>query len=381
MTGRPGTTAQPRTARTLEGTARRALLLSGSIGMGHNTLAEACADTLEIDGWHTQTLDLMQLLGQSGGSVGKAVFRSMLAVPGLYDAFHFAGLRTGSRLAHLTGAAASRQILPRLRAVLDAARPELVMSVFATGASAVSQLAPRYRTMAHVVFCTDATPHRLWVHANVDLYLVTSAVAERAVRRFEPASQVLVVPAPLRAAFYDPPTQLQARRNLGLPEQQRCVLLMSGAWGIGPVAQAAEALGNAGVHVLAVAGRNASLAGKLQAVARRQPRVRPVGYTNRIPELMAASDLVISSSGDTCTEARTVGRPLLLLDVVQGHGRDNLQHELELGNAAVTSGRPADVVRTALAALDSAKPPPASSTRSQAAWQKALATALSSLGL
>jgi processive 1,2-diacylglycerol beta-glucosyltransferase len=381
MTGRPGTTAQPSTARAPEREGRRALLLSGSIGMGHNTLAEACADTLEADGWSTKTLDLMQLLGQGGDSVGKGVFRSMLAVPGLYDAFHFAALRTGNRLADLTDAAASRQILPRLRAVLDATRPDLVMSVFATGASAVSQLALRYPTMAHLVFCTDATPHRLWVHPNVELYLVTSAVAERAVRRFEPEARVLVVPAPLRAAFYDPPTQLEARRSLGLPDHDRCVLLMSGAWGIGPVAEAAEALGNAGVHVLAVAGRNARLAGKLQAVARRQPRVRPLGYTNQIPELMAASDLVISSSGDTCTEARTVGRPLLLLDVVQGHGRDNLQHELELGDAAVTSGRPADVVRSALAALETAKPPPASPTRAEAAWQSAFAAALESLGL
>jgi len=381
MTGRPGTITQPSTAGTTERAGRRALLLSGSIGMGHHTLAEACADTLEAALWSTQTLDLMQLLGRGGGGVGKAVFRSMLAVPGLYDAYHFAALRTGSRLADLTDAAASRQILPRLRAVLDATSPDLVMSVFATGASAVSQLAPRYPAMSHVVFCTDATPHRLWVHRNVGLYLVTSSVAERAVRRFEPEARVLVVPAPLRAAFYDPPTQLQARQNLGLPDQERCVLLMSGAWGIGPVAEAAEALGNAGVHVLAVAGRNARLAGKLQAVAWRQPRVRPLGYTNRIAELMAASDLVISSSGDTCTEVRTVGRPLLLLDVVQGHGRDNLQHELELGDAAVTSGRPADVVRSALAALDTAKPPPASPTRSQAAWRSAFATTLESLGL
>ena len=131
---------------------------------------------------------------------------------------------------------------------------------------------------------------------------------------------------------------------------------MSGAWGLGPVAQVAEALGNAGVHVLAVAGRNARLERRLRAAAARQPRVRPFGYTTRIAELMAASDLVVTSSGDTCTEARTVGRPLLLLDVVQGHGRDNLQHELELGDAAVSSGRAADVVRSALAALDRAKP-------------------------
>src|SRR5258706_3042712 len=123
MTGRSRTIAQPSTAGTPETAGRRALLLSGSIGMGHNTLAEACADSLQADGWSTQTLDLMRLLGQGGGSVGRAVFRSMLAGPGLYDAFHFAPLPTRSLLADFTGAAASRQVLPRLRALLDGASP------------------------------------------------------------------------------------------------------------------------------------------------------------------------------------------------------------------------------------------------------------------
>ena len=362
-------------------TPQRALLLSGSIGMGHDTLAEACADTLASEGWSTRRLDLMRLLGRSGNAAGTAVFRSMLAVPGLFDAFHFAALRTGNRLADLADAAARRQVTSRLRASLDAWPTDLVISVFATGSSAVSALAPRYPATKHVVFCTDTTPHRLWVHPNVDLYLVTSAVAERAVRRFEPGARVLVVAAPLRAAFYDPPSQAEARQRLGLPAHERCVLLMSGAWGIGPVARTAEALGDTGVHVLAVAGRNARLARELEAAASRQPNLRPFGYTTRIHELMAASDLVVTSSGDTCTEARTVGRPLLLLDVVQGHGRDNLQHELELGDAAVSSGRPSDVVRTALAALDDLKPPPPGPTRSQAAWQSTFSAALASIGL
>jgi processive 1,2-diacylglycerol beta-glucosyltransferase len=360
---------------------RRALLLSGSIGMGHAMLAEACADALEADGWSTRTVDLMRLLGRGGDPVGTAAFKSMLAVPGLFDAYHFASLRSGGRLADFTDAAARHQILPRLRVMLENDPVDLVISGFATGASAMSTLAPHHPALAHVVFCTDATPHRLWVHPNVDLYLVTSMVAERAIRRFEPEAHVLVVPPPLRAAFFDPPSQSEARSQFGVPGHERCVLLMSGAWGIGPVAEAAEALGNAGVQVLAVAGNNSRLRRKLKEAARRQPRIRSFGYTGQIPALMAASDLVISSSGDTCTEARAIGRPLLLLDVVQGHGRDNLQHELELGDAAVTSGRPADVVRSALAALETAKPPPASPTCSQAAWQGAFATALGSLGL
>jgi processive 1,2-diacylglycerol beta-glucosyltransferase len=362
-------------------TARQALLLSGSTGMGHDTLAEACATSLESAGWSTRTLDSMQLLGERSGAAGRAVFKAMLAVPGMYDAFHFAALRTGNWLSELVDGTARHQIVPRLRAELDARPVSLVISVYATAASAASSLASRYPSMRHLVFCTDATPHRMWVHPNIDLYLVTSAVAERAVRRFQPDARVMVVPAPVRSGFYDPPSQADARARLGVPEQERCVLLMSGLWGIGPLAEAAEALGNARLHVLAVAGNNTRLEGKLRAAARRQPRVRPFGFTRTIPELMAASDLVITSSGDTCTEARTVRRPLLLLDVVPGHGRDNLQHELEIGDAAVTSGAAAEVVSAALAALDQLKPLASGPARSRATWEAAFAAALATVGL
>ncbi|HCU95269.1 MAG TPA: glycosyl hydrolase [Actinobacteria bacterium] len=360
---------------------RRALLLSGSLGAGHEVHAGACASSLARQGWSTQILDAMRLLGPRGGSAGEAVFRSMLAVPGLYDAFHFAALRAGSPLAQLTDAAARRQLVPRLRDYLDDHPAELAVSVFATAASALNVLADRYPGMSHVVLCSDVTPHRLWVHPNVDLYLVTSPAAEAAVRRYQPQARVQVVPPPVRPGFLDPPSQPQARASLGIDVQDRTVLLMSGAWGLGPLAEAAAALADAGIHVLAVAGRNARLESRLRAAASGRSRMRVFGYTEQIPTLMAAADLVITSSGDTCAEARTVGRPLLLLDVVQGHGRDNLQHELELGDAAVTSPRPTAVVRTALAALDRVKPPSMAATRSPAAWEEAFATALESMGL
>jgi processive 1,2-diacylglycerol beta-glucosyltransferase len=360
---------------------RRALLVSGSLGAGHDVHARACASSLARQGWSTQVLDAMRLLGPRGGSAGEAVFRSMLAVPGLYDAFHFAALRTGSPLALVADTAARRQLVPRLRGYLDDHPADLAISVFATASSAVSVLADRYPHMSHVVLCSDVTPHRLWVHRNVDLYLVTSHAAEAAVRRYQPQARVEVVPSPVRPGFYDPPGQAQARAALGLDGQDRTVLLMSGAWGLGPLAEAAAELADAGVHVLAVAGRNTRLESRLRAAAQGRRRMHVFGYTEQIPALMAAADLVITSSGDTCAEARTVGRPLLLLDVVQGHGRDNLQHELELGDAAVTSPRPAEVTRAALAALGRVRPPANGAARSPAVWEDAFASALATLGL
>ncbi len=347
----------------LPGDRGHALLVSGAIGLGHDAMAQACAASLAYRGWSTQTADAMRLLGRRAGGAGEQVFRSMLAVPGLYDAYYFAALRPGNRLALLTDAAARRRIVPALTRLLDQKPAQLAISVFATGASAVSAVAERYPAMRHVVFCGDATPHRLWVHPHVDMYLVTSRVAECAVRRFAPQAQVRIVPPPVRAAFCTPPSRARARDTLGIPARARCVLVMSGGWGLGPVAEAASALADAGIQVLAVAGRNNRLEAALRAAARRQPGIRAFGYTDRIPELMAASDLVITSSGGTCAEARAVGRPLLVLDVVPGHGRDNCQHELELGHASVTSADPGAVVSSALAALAALAATPGPATR------------------
>ncbi len=185
----------------------------------------------------------------------------------------------------------------------------------------------------------------------------------------------------MRQPFYDPPTQDAARDALGIPGDARCVLLMSGSWGLGPLVDGARALAESGVWVLAVAGRNASLAARLRGLARTHRQVVPFGFTDRIPELMAASDLVVTSSGDTCSEARVIGRDLLLLDVVPGHGRDNLQLELDRGRADVTSADTASLRRSVLAALDRAKPPSVRVVGTPDAWEQAFGAALSQVEL
>jgi processive 1,2-diacylglycerol beta-glucosyltransferase len=360
---------------------RRALLVPGSISTGHQSAAIACAATLEALGWKTHTLDATWLTGQGWGPAAETTFRTMLAIPGLYDAFHYGALRTGSRLALQADAASRFKLVPRLRDYLDRNPVQLVISISPTGASAVSTVAARYPSMRHVVFCTDAQPHRLWIHRNVDLYLVTSVAAEPAVHRFQPEAKVIVIPPAVRPEFYRPPTKRSARIGLGVAGPDRCVLLIAGSRGLGPLAEIAEALARAGLAVLAVAGYNPRIERRLAAVAERHRKVQVFGFTDRMPELMAACDLVITSPGGTCMEARTVGRPLLLLDLVQGHGRDNLQHELQFGDAAVTSKRPMDVVRATIAYLQRIKPSAIEPTRSLADWEERFRLALESIAI
>lgn len=360
---------------------KNAVLLGGPLGLGHEMMARSVASLLDRSGWRTRRLDSMSLLGSFGGRAGDLVFNRLVAVPGLYDAVHFAHLRTGSRLADRMDRASCARLVPALRAELERHPADLVVSVFATGASAAARLKADFRALRTVVLCTDVAVHRIWAAEGTDLFLVTSPAAEESVRRYLPRAPVAVVPPPVRSAFYAAPQRDTARAALGVPPGDFCVLVIDSGWGFGPLVESVSALAGAGVHVLAVAGRDHRIERRLRELAAQSPRITPFGFTDRVPELMSAADVVMALPGaNTCAEARVVGRDLLLLDVMPGHGRDNLLHELELGraHACVPTARGVTASVLALRERAAGRPPPA---RPAPRWEPAYAAALQRIGL
>ncbi len=361
---------------------QEAVLLTGSLGLGHEMMARGCAGLLEQSGWRTRNLDSMSLLGRRSGGAGERVFGRLVAIPGLYDGLHFAHLRTGSRLAGLMARAASARLVPALEADLARQPADLLLSVFATGATAAGRVkAQRPAAVRTVVLCTDVTVHRIWAAPGTDLFLVTSPAAAASVRRYLPRAKVAVVPPPVRPEFYTAPSQATARAALGVPPGDFCVLIIDSGWGLGPLTATVAELAAAGVHVLAVAGRDQAVEQRFRALAEHTPRVTPIGYNDRVPELMAAADLVVALPGaTTCSEARVVGRQLLLLDVMPGHGRDNLLHELELGRAHVAQPTARGLTESALAVRDEVMTTPGPATPPPR-WEPAYAAALGQIGV
>ena len=359
-----------------------ALVLSGSIGRGHDSVAEACRSALSRAGIESELLDSMALLGGLGSKVGMTVFRRLLSVPSVYDGFHFSHLRTGSRLSMALERASSKRLVPALEDKLrDSARTPLLVSVFPTGVTASARLKDEHPEARVVAVCTDASAHRMWVHPGVDLYVVCSMLAALTLRRYDASANVALVPPPVRPQFFSAPERSVARAALGLPDDARCVLLMAGGWGLGPLADSAVALARAGYHVLAVAGANRRLESRLGQVAARYPRVHPFGLTDRVPQLMSAADTVVTTPGQTCHEARVVGRWLVVLDIVPGHGRENALHELEIGGALSCSPDPDSIVGSVGVMFSDRPDMDPWAVQSAEEWDKHWYGALSSIGL
>ena len=361
--------------------ATRVLLLSGSLGAGHDALAAGCSAVMADAGLATRTIDMIGSLGSGPGAAADWMFRRLLGVAPVYDAFHFDQLRTAGRLAAAAERAAVSRSAARVAAALVDQPADLVLSVFATGAGVAAHLKASGRCRHSVVFVPDACPHRLWVHDATDLFLVTSQLAAASVRRYRPRAPVKVVPPPLRPAFAQPPDRNVARRRFGVPARGRCALVMGGGWGRGPIVGSSVALHAAGYQVLAAAGHNRALLADLRAAAARRPGLIPVGFSRDVAGLMAASDVVVTTPGVTCWEARSVGRPMVLLDVVPGHGRENLVHELEMGGAAVSQPDAASVVATVDACLEQPLTMAAAARRDRPAAGRALLDALAAAGV
>jgi UDP-N-acetylglucosamine:LPS N-acetylglucosamine transferase len=333
-----------------------ALVLSGSIGAGHDTVAEVCAEALASTGIDATVLDCMKLLGGLPKRIGDAVFQGMLKRPPLYDAFHFSGLRAGSWLARSMEKGAALRLIPALE---DRVRDGngLLLSAFATGSGAAARLHHLYPRWRSVAFCTDAAAHHMWVQDGIERYVVCSPGAAGTVRQYDTTADIVELPPPVRAPFFDAPSRSEARRRLGLDEVVPHVLVAGGAWGRGPLAGCAAALADSGYHVLVVGGRNRKLVAQTEALAGERKSGAPggisiFGFVDDMPTLMAAADVIVTSPGQTCHEARVVDRPMVLLDTVPGHGRENLLIELATGGAIATLPDTERVVRAVDAVLN-----------------------------
>ncbi|MHB8263693.1 MAG: MGDG synthase family glycosyltransferase [Acidimicrobiales bacterium] len=365
----------------------RTLVLTGSIGNGHLSVADVYYDALTKAGADVRVRDSLKMLGRKEYIVGVAMYRTTLRYQGLFDAFHFSQMRAGGALARAADRASSRKAGRALRGEMEWLGGGVIFSVFATASAGAAAMRSVHSDVRSVAVVTDATAHALWVHPGTDLYIVGSELTAATVWAHDPYARVAILPSAVKPHFYEAPARASARHMLSIAEDARCVLIMTGGWGIGPLVECASRLADDGLTVIAVAGNNKRAERALRRIAASGPagstggKVIPFGFTNQVPELMAACDIVVTASGQTCNEARVVGRPLLLLDIVPGHGRENMLHEVESGGAQASIADPL-VVRDAVNQMFARAPKlPAWPVSSAKEWASLLMDTLGEAGI
>jgi processive 1,2-diacylglycerol beta-glucosyltransferase len=314
---------------------RSILILTATYGEGHLRAAQALAHAVgRLEPQRpVHVVDFFERVSPVTNRVVRRLYvGSVRRVPRLYGQWYEAtrAIPEGS----LVQRAMDHYHTHGMWRILHQTRPACVVSTFPIPAGVLSTLRREQGlTVPSVAVVTDFVVHSQWIHSGIDLYAVAHEdLREGMVQRGVPRERILVTGIPIDPRFGD----VTIHRPAGPPWQ---VLVMGGAYGMLPrtLRLVKGLMSLEGIHVVLVAGRDQQLYARGQALAQGAGgRLRVLGYTTQVPELMATSHLLVTKAGGlTVSEALAMHLPLLIFRPLPGQERANVDFLVRHGAARV----------------------------------------------
>lgn len=298
------------------------LLLSAPIGSGHRLAAEALKQAFEknknIKVIHGNVFDFFPAI------LGKTFLHTYLWIlatcPWMYELMYKWGNKGG-------GSLWMRSIINGALAYLGAGfirkvQPDVVIATHATPAGIMSIY--KRRNKQDLYLCgviTDYTVHRWWLCDGVDTYFIAD---ERLQERFPANVETFAYGIPLRDGFHGLDKEV-CRQQLGWSEEDKVCLLMGGGDGLLPMEEIITSLlqkAPVNFKLVALTGKNTSLKEKL--AAKFGSKVQILGFTEQIPLLMRAADMIISKAGGlSSAEVLASGLDFIIYKPLPGQEENN----------------------------------------------------------
>jgi processive 1,2-diacylglycerol beta-glucosyltransferase len=316
---------------------KRVLILSADVGEGHAAAARALARQIESapEPAEVTVIDGLAAMGPLLQPVVEDGYRVQLRFfPWTYTVVYW----LLERVAPVR--AVARRLLclfgsrPLARRIAEH-EPDVVVSTYPAVTVVLARLrrtrAVRCPTVATI---TDLTGLFFWAQQGIDTHLVMYGESLPSVERIAGAGSARLVRPLISAEFLDERSQSAARRALSLPEDGRLVVVSGGGWGVGDIEGAVHEIASIPdvSAIVCLAGRNEQLQRRLSEDFDDESRVHVYGFTERMPEILAAADaLVHSTGGVTCLEAKATGTPVVSYGLPVGHARLNTRAMADLG--------------------------------------------------
>jgi UDP-glucose 4-epimerase len=346
---------------------RQVLIISADIGEGHDLPARAVRREF-MDEEPDAQVSIVNGLPAMGPALTKLLRENsafmFTFVPWLFDLQYRLFMNFGPTrwLARRLLTFFGRRGLMRLIRAHD---PDLIVSTY-PGVTAV--LGEMRRTGRLHVPCyssiTDLAGLQFWAHPGIDRHFITHPESAAEVEAIAGPGSVRWAKPPTSSAFLAARSRPEARKALSLPADGRVIAVSGGGWGVGDLAGAtAAALGFEDATVLCLCGRNDKLRANVMARFGDEPRLRVMGFTDRMGDILAAADVLVhSSAGLTVLEAIIRGCPVVSYGFGYGHVRAS-NAALERFSLAQVARRASDLEPAIARALELSPEPDGSFAR------------------
>jgi processive 1,2-diacylglycerol beta-glucosyltransferase len=325
-------------------TAKRILVLSASVGGGHLRAAQAVELALrKLDGQAiVKNIDVLELTNAAfrrfyAQAYFDLVNKAPYVLGYVYDTMDRqpSPQHKGDRLR----LAVERLNLGRFLKLLRNESWDVVVNTHFLPAEIIASLRRKEQIdTPQLTVTTDFDTHRLWVNQPCDHYFTATEDGAAYLAYWGvPETDISVTGIPVHPAFSEEKDSQACRQRQGLGNDRPVILQLAGGFGLGPVENLF--LGLLSVHrpleIVVVAGKNEELKARLEHIeAPERHRVKILGFTDQIDELMAAADIVVSKPGGlTTSEVLARGAAFAIVNPIPGQEYRNSDFLLENGAA------------------------------------------------
>ncbi|GAV22597.1 MGDG synthase family glycosyltransferase [Carboxydothermus pertinax] len=307
------------------------LLLAERFGHGHLKAAQNLQKAFKaIDPpIEVEVLTALSLIGPKIEELASGIYLKILAhIPKIWGYIYEKGHdKEKDRLRWLVALLYKK----RLSEIIEEFKPDGIINTHAFPAIALDFLG--LNNYATVI--TDYDYHAFWLTERARFYYVAAEeIADKLVARGYSRNRVYAFGPPIDPLFGEEISRQEVRRKLQINENSKVILLMGGGLGLGPMADAVKILMGTKKEwvIIVLCGHNQRLYKELLAL--KHPNLVPVPFTPKVPEFLAAADLVVTKPGGLSTaEALALGKPLIIINPLPGQEKRNAEFLQKKGAA------------------------------------------------
>lgn len=317
---------------------KKILIFYGSYGGGHLSAARSIKEYIDTNYKDTETcmVDCIEYINKALNKVTTKAYSEMAKNAHWVWKKVYYGAEDGpfSRLNDKT----QKLMSIKLNKILQTYKPDLIISThpFSSHMCAILKKKKKINTKIATVI-TDYAPHSQWLMHSVyiDYFFVAhDGMKEDLLKRGIKEKQIKVTGIPLSNRFLAHYNKEKILSEFNLSPDKRTVLFFAGGeQGFGKdkifnmLKSIIETFPN--LQVIAISGKNEKMKQQFDDLVSKtnsDETVKVLKYTNKIPELMSVSDLVITKPGGlTTTESLASGLPIIVINPIPGQEEENAE--------------------------------------------------------
>ncbi len=227
----------------------------------------------------------------------------------------------------------------KLDTLLQDIQPDLIISTHPFASQMCAHLKKKGKISAKIAtIMTDYAPHEQWLVGSnyIDYFFVAHDGMKKAlIEKNILPEKIHATGIPLSNRFLNNYNKDEILKEFGLSKNKKTVLFFAGGeFGLGKKSTY-EMLENFAknfdnIQIVAISGKNEKMKKNFENIVEtyhKEDSIKIIEYTNKIPELMSISDLVITKPGGlTTTESLASGLPIIVINPIPGQEEENAEY-------------------------------------------------------